>query len=187
MAMRLSAVRSTLVASGADALRSMGMYEAYRERLPAPWRASLPMTVAGSWLPIDAMMAHYAACDALTLPAERLHEIGREVGQTMNELWVTLFRSVAGGVGATPWSALDQYGRFWSRMFIGGSVSLARVGPKEALLFVREFPIGRFAYLRGTFSGAHERLLGLFCSKVYARVLRTSLADDGFDMRLAWV
>jgi hypothetical protein len=184
---QLSAVRSTLVAAGAESLRALHLYDRYLENLAEPHRSTLRLTVAGSWLSLDVMTAHYAACDSLGLAPERVLEIGRGIGTKMNDLWAGLMRSIVKTAGVTPWSALDLYGRFWSRMFVGGGVALLRQGPKEAIVSLRELPIAPYAYFRGTFCGVHERILGMLCSKIYVRVVASSLTPSGFDLRLSWV
>jgi hypothetical protein len=183
----LSAVRSTLVAAGAKSLRALGVYDRYLAALPETKRAALTMAVAGSWIPLDSMMVHYAACDALGLSDEQVVEIGRGVGSTIRDVSTAILKSLASGAGATPWTLFDAYGRIWSRVFLGGDASYVRHGPKDAVLLVRAFPIARFAYLRGTFCGVHERLFGIFCSKIYTQIVRTSLTEQGFDLRLSWV
>src|SRR5271165_3465437 len=76
LVLRLSAVRSTLVAAGAESLRDLGLYDRYLEKLSMVQRESLASTVAGSWLSLDLMLGHYAACDSLGLTPERTVEIG---------------------------------------------------------------------------------------------------------------
>src|SRR4051812_48379355 len=60
--------RSTWLASSLRSLRERGLIDAYVQHLPREHHEAILSSVAGTWLPIATGMAHYRACDALSLP-----------------------------------------------------------------------------------------------------------------------
>jgi hypothetical protein len=104
----------------------------------------------------------------------------------MHESALLALKRLATGTGITPWVVLSQYGRFFSRIFDGGSVRITKRGPKDAFFTVREVPFAHFGYFRHTFCGIHEAGLGLVCQTIYAHAVPVS-TEDSFSMRLAWV
>src|SRR5690348_2644577 len=58
-----TAVRSTVVVTSLRALRSRGHFERYLELLDTSYRDPMLALTAGTWLPIDAALAHYTACE----------------------------------------------------------------------------------------------------------------------------
>jgi hypothetical protein len=95
-------------------------------------------------------------------------------------------KHITTGVGVTPWTILGQYARLWSRAFDGGGVRIERAGPKDALLTFTELPFVRSPYFQGLFVAIHERALGTFTSKMYARIMAGTVREAGFTLRLAW-
>ena len=186
-AARVSAVRSTLVTSGLGTLRAKNLFERYLAALAPKHRETAMSTVAGVWIPVDFMLAHYAAYDALHLSHEEVRTMGRAIGDRLGESTLQALRRLATGAGVSPWIALPQYGRFWTRAFDGGAVRINKLGPKDATIAVSLVPFASSAYFRGTFCAIHEVGLGLFCTKMYTRVVPKTLVDDGFTIRMSWV
>jgi hypothetical protein len=180
------AVRSTLVTSGLVVLRERQLFERYAQALPPHHRETMQSLVAGTWLPTDFMLAHYAAWDSLDLSSEDIRVIGGKVASRVSENLLLAARYIAAGAGVTPWTALAQCGRFWTRAFDGGGIRVERHGPKDATVTVVEIPFARSAYFRGSMLAIHENVLGLLVSKMYVRLLPASVAASSFALRLAW-
>jgi len=148
-------MRSTVVTSSWASLRARGVFDRYWAALDESQHSAAKSVIAGVWLPAEFMHAHYSACESLHLPPQEIQEIGRGVGQRMHESALLALKRLATGAGITPWTALSQYGRFFTRIFEGGAVRITKRGPKDAHLTVRDVQFSRFAYFRGTFCGIH--------------------------------
>src|SRR6202034_129859 len=111
----LRRARSTFMCAGIASFRARALFDRYIEGLPESLRAVMSSLVPGLWLPAETVTAHFASADTLGLTPEDAFAIGVESGErTQNGLVQTLTR-LAAGAGATPWTALHQYGRIWDR------------------------------------------------------------------------
>src|SRR5947209_20504924 len=97
-------VRSTLLMSSIRTLREMKLVERYAELLPKEWHASVLHAAAADWLPIDAALAHYEACDKLGLSPSEIVAMGSRVGQHAQGSFINVFVRMATTAGATPWT-----------------------------------------------------------------------------------
>jgi hypothetical protein len=181
-------VRSTLLQSSLHTLRGRGHFEAYVAELEASYHDDILHTLAPTWLPIRAGVAHYRACDALSLHADELLAIGSAVGDRIQGTFMRTLTQSARAAGLTPWTLLTHFRRLWDRLFQGGSVSLARVGPKDALIEVRCAVLPRFEYFRHAFCGvvsAGVRFGG--ARTAFVRAVAWDSVADCLVMRAAWV
>lgn len=179
-------MRSTVVTSSWASLRARGVYDRYWAAFDDRQRAVANSVIAGAWLPAEFMFAHYEACESLELGPEVIQEIGRGVGERMHESALLALKRLATGAGITPWTALGQYGRFFTRVFEGGAVRITKRGPKDAHFTVRDVQFSRFAYFRGTFAGIHEAGLALFAHTMHVHLMPL-YTDSSFSMRISWV
>jgi hypothetical protein len=186
-AVPVKAVRSTLVTSGLALLRERTLFDRYLAGLAAAHRSVIPGLTAGVWLPTEFMLAHYAAWDSLNLSADEIRAIGTAIAARAAESFLGSIKHIASGLGVTPWTALEQYPRFWTRAFDGGGIRISRVGPKEATIAFSEIPFAPSPYFRGSLTALHENALHLFSSKVYVRVVPASVAPTKLELRVAWV
>ena len=183
----IRAVRSTLVTSGLAILHARGLFDRYAKALDARYHDEMRGVVAASWLSTEFMQAHYAAWDSLGLSPAEVRTIGRTIASGVRDTLQLAVKHLASGVGATPWTVMAQYGRLWSRSFDGGGVRVDRLGPKEAGVLFSEIPFARSAYFRGSLLAFHEDALGLFASKMYARISPSTIGLTAFEIRLSWV
>src|ERR1700712_3501036 len=79
----VSSVRSTLLQSSLATLKVHGHFERYLQLIDPSYRDIILDAIAPSWLPIEAGIAHYHACDELRLDPEQLIVIGESVGERM--------------------------------------------------------------------------------------------------------
>jgi hypothetical protein len=126
-------VRSTLIVSGMQALRSRGLYERYVDSLPHGARERLVSLVAGAWLPIDLAIEHYLAADRLGLEARVIESIGGEVADRINKSVLSVAVQLSKRVGVTPWNALSLAHRISDLSWKGGDIAVWKTGAKEAL------------------------------------------------------
>ncbi len=183
----VAAVRSTVLSSGLAALRARNLEARYLGHLPREHHAAVESLIAGTWLPIDFVTAHYRACDELNLPFDEALAIGTAVGARVHESLLVTVKKLAAAAGVTPWTALAQYDRLWVRTFEGGSFSITRTGPKDALIQIMHMPLARFAYFRASYCGVNLAGLKLFATNAYVRLLPSSTTDQAYAFRASWV
>jgi hypothetical protein len=164
-------VRSTLISSSVQTLRENNLFDRYLPHLPKSFHDAVLLTIAPTWLPLDVAMAHYAACDALSLGEAELERIGESVSaRIMGTFLGTLVRS-SRNIGATPLIPLKQYDRLWSRLMSGGVCVVKQTGPKDAVVQSHGVPMFEYRYFRVAYQGVVRGSLGMFAKKVITRSL----------------
>lgn len=161
--------RSTWVVSSQNTLRDRGHYHRYLELLPEAHHDALSMMIVGGWVPMDVAAAHYEACEALDLPASERVEIGRAVTKHLNQTLLSTAVRLASHSGATLWTPLAHFYRLWNRMFVGGGVTVFKLGPKEARIEVLGCTLAHIPYFRTGLQGVLLGIGALFSERVYVR------------------
>jgi hypothetical protein len=146
-------VRSTLLQSSIGTLRNRGYYERYLTLLSPTYRDSILGTIAPEWMPLEAAIAHYDACQRLELSSAELVHLGEDVGSRIQGTFIGTIVRKARTIGLTPWVPLAQFQRLWERLMQGGGIALYRTGPKDARIEVYQLPLARFPYFRSAFCG----------------------------------
>ena len=182
----LRAVRSTLIISSIATLRDAGHGALYESALPAKHHPTILQSVAGMWIPLNAAIAHYEACDSLGLSTESIAEIGRDVGTRIQGTLLGTVARMAKGAGISPWTVLPQFPRFWSRAYDGGAVVGYRIGPKEARLEVHKAALCESRYFRLALCGVATSVLDMFCGKAYMRELAGKRPPGAALFRVQW-
>lgn len=92
-------------------------------------------TLAASWVPMDVLGAHLDACDRLMLTEEQLAELDELTCKRILDGFVGSLVRGARMPGATPiWSAaIQQSGRLWDRLHLGGGCLVIQTGPKDVV------------------------------------------------------
>lgn len=181
-------VRGSLIASSLQTLREQGYYERYLVQLPKAFQEQVLYVLASSWLPLDAAMAHYGACEAMDLSEGELVKIGESVSQRiMGTFLGTMLRS-SRSVGATlsPWIPLRQYGRVCDRLLSGGVHRVKELGPKDAEIQTTGVQMFRFRYFRTATLGIVSGAAGMFSKTCYAKELSGS-DSQSIRVSLRWV
>lgn len=180
-------VRGSLIVSSLQGLRELGFYDRYLENLSAASRDSVLLAIAASWLPLKAAMAHYAACEAMTLSDAELDAIGRNVsGRIMGTFLGTVVRASrqVASVNA-PLIALSNYDKLWDRLLQGGGCRVRQIGPKDAVIESFGMPMLEYRYFRIAYT-AVIRGAGLMFSKTfYARMQRSN--TTALTVGVSWV
>ena len=178
-------VRSTLLASSLRALRDRGMFDAYAAKLDPQWRAPILEAVAGVWLPLEAGLAHYRACDALGFSASEQVEIGRAVGDRVHGTFLATMIRTAKNAGVTPWTAVGYSGKLYERLFEGGGgCEVTKIGPKDARSELVNNPILGIAYFRNGLRGLYQAGVELFCRKAYVNELTSG--ETSAVLKISW-
>jgi hypothetical protein len=179
-------LRSSLITTSLQSLRSRRCYDRYLALLDPERRADVVDAVAGLWLPIEIGVAHYDACEALNLSSAESYDIGRDVGDRVQGSLLGVVLRTAKGAGISPWTGLMMCSRLYDRLFLGGSVQLVKLGPKEARLEVINNPCVAIAYWRSGFRGIVASATQLFASKSYVTELPKLTSSWQFAMRISW-
>jgi hypothetical protein len=177
-------VRSTLIASSLRALRERNLIDAYTEALDPEWKRSILDTVAGLWMPIDAGLAHYRACDALSLSSLEIMSMGRDVGDRLNGTFLGTMIRAARSAGVTPWAGFPYTMKLYERLFDGGGCSVAKVGPKDARMEVASNPMVNIPYFRNAMRGVWQVGVELFCQKAY--VVEIGRTETSYKVKVSW-
>jgi hypothetical protein len=183
----MRAVRSTIIVSGLQALRERGHYEAWSAAVDPAARDAILTTIAGVWLPMDLVMAHYRACEALHLSHDEAFALGNAVGHRIHDTMLLMVRRVANELGVTPWTIGAQYDRLFSRVFDGGGFRILREGPKDAVIELFQIPPAQFSYFRSAFCGVNQAGLALFAQRGFVRLVKEAATEMSFAIRVQWV
>ena len=179
-------VRSSLLVSSLQSLRSHGLYDRYLALVDPELRDTILTSAVGIWLPMAFGIAHYAACEALRIPAADQIALGHEVGNRIQGSLVGLLVRSARGAGATPWTVLRQADRLWDRVFQGGNGPLVtKRGPKEARVELLGLPLLSVPYFRHAYRGTFLAGLELFANKVYVNESPQRGENDA-EFRVSW-
>lgn len=180
-------VRSTLIATSLQSLRTRGLYDSYAKRLQGPHTESVLTAVAGSWLSLDAAAAHYRACNALHLDTRMQLAMGMDVGDRVHGTFLGMMVRTARTVGVTPWVALAQSAKLHGRLFSGGGgIAVTKTGPKDARIDMVGNALCDIEYFRVGIRGVYQAAVSLFCSSVVTVELSRSRAPGATAIRISW-
>lgn len=180
-------VRSTLLLSSRGALKGASLFDDYEHHLKEETRTSLDGLIAGTWIPIGIAVEHYAACDALGLARAQQASLGRTNGERLSGTLLGTLAKLARNAGTTPIMLVEQFPRFWGRIFEGGSLASRVTGPKDVEVTVCASPLLRSAYFRHGLGGTAESILGLVCTRLLVRVKRFGEAEGSATYLVQWV
>jgi hypothetical protein len=134
--------RGSLLASSLQSLKEASLFDAYCARLPAARRDELLYALVSSWLPVELAHIHNAACDGLKLSDRELYKHGEMIcNQLSGTLYAAIFRASRRIGVIDPWQLLLPSDRLFQRLYIGGSWSVLKLGPKDVVLEVRGLPM----------------------------------------------
>jgi hypothetical protein len=182
----LTAVRSTWVTSSVLGLREHGHYDRYVARIAPDFRDAVLGAVAGSWLPVAAFAAHYAACDALGIPEEEQVAMGERATKQIHGTMIDLARRLAREAGATPWVLLGQAPKLFERVARGGAIAVHSIGPKDARLEALGYPVAGSVYARLAMRGAVRSLACIFGHRAYVHDVRGRCTSTQLTYRVQW-
>jgi hypothetical protein len=179
-------VRSTILLGSIEGVRESGRFDDYVGGLTKGHRELLLNLVAGSWVPIDLALAHYASCDALGLPVDAQFANGRKTfDRTRATLLGTMIR-MARESGVTPWTVFPYYNRFWERGCDGGAMSVTKLGPKDARLELVQCRLVESRYYKNAFRGLATGVLEFFCQKGYVTEIAGKRPPGAATFRMQW-
>lgn len=166
-------LRGAAVTSALQVLKKLGHFERYVELLPAEHRDRVLYTISASWVPVEVVMAHALACDAMKLTESELVRQGEYIASLLSE---TLFGAMArtgrrlGVDGA--WTFLKQTGRLFPRMYQGGRCTVLRAGPKDAIVELIGNPLFASRQYRASHDGYMQGLVKSFSTGGFGKAIR---------------
>ncbi len=182
-----TSVRTTLLTTSLQGLRTRGFEPAYFEALPTAHHEAIRTLVPGMWVPIAVGEAHYASIERLLLPMTVAADIGNEVTTRIQRSSLSHLVRMAQATGVTPWTGLLHLPTLLGRIFIGGAVEVEKLGPKEARIEIRGVSLVRYAYFRNAWRGMFHSAAKLFCNVAYFRHLPNEGGHPtSFVLRMSW-
>jgi hypothetical protein len=182
-----TAVRSTLIVSSMQTLRSHGHFDAYVSRIDPTKREEILSLIAGTWAPISLGEAHYSACGRLGLDDKTIDSYGCEVAERSNRSVFSLVLKLSRQTGVTPWTAFQRAHRLRELTWQGSDLSIYRLGPKEARFDWIGIPYACHPYYVVSFGGFLRGLTSLFASAVYTRIFPKGCSATSISYRISWV
>jgi hypothetical protein len=183
---RATQFRSTWLSSSLRSLKERALLDAYLAHLPRKYHDAVLSTIVGVWLPVEVAVAHYDACDALALSTNDVIAIGREATHHVHGTLLSTFVRLARGAGVTPWTVLTRLQDLWNRIWMGGGVSVAKLGPKEARIEIAGWPCAASLYCRVALRGVLPAIADLFCEKSYAREAKGLFSETTLGYVVSW-
>lgn len=185
----VSEVRSTLIASSLQALKTRGLLERYTELLPKEFHDTVLHCIAGQWFPLAVGFAHYQACDSLGLSLEEQREIGSDVSRRIHETFLGVLVQMAKGVGVTPWTVLGKGNQLFARIVKGGGLQVSKLGPKDAQIEIARLPLLEIPYFRTAAQGIYQVAIGMFAKRAHVRFVAAQSRVPGelTTLHVSWV
>jgi hypothetical protein len=177
-------VRGSLIASSLETLRQLHLFDRYIALLPPEYHDQILYVVAASWVPLDAAMAHYKACDEMQLSEHELQEIGSYVSKRiMGTFLGTLMRTASAVIA--PGSALRHYPRLWDRLLWGGGCTVSMMDGRDARIESRGVAMFRYRYFRIAYTGLIRGAATVFKESVHARIRNAT--DNSLTIDITWL
>lgn len=182
-------LRSTLIASSLQALKTRDLLERYTELLPVAHHQTILHCIAGQWFPLSIAFAHYRACDQLGLTLEQQKDIGSDVSRRIHETFLGVVVQMAKGVGVTPWTVLSRGNQLFSRIARGGGLQVTKLGPKDAQIEIARLPLLEVPYFRTACQGIYQVAIGMFAERAHVRFVaaQSSVPGELTTLHVSWV
>jgi hypothetical protein len=180
-------VRSTLLCSSLNALRARKLYDAYLAALPRDLHDTMLTLIPGLWVGVDLAVAHYTACDALTLTVHEIEGIGAAVAEKIHHSFIGVIVKISREAGATPWTVFGHVKKLRDLTWRGSDIAVTKLGPKEARFEWAGIPCARSLYYKRSFAGFLRANAELVSRKAYAVPLDKYCTDRALGYRLSWV
>jgi hypothetical protein len=182
---RATAYRSTWVVSSLESLRTAGLLERYLAALDDRHHEEILSCVAGAWLPMALVRAHYLACDTLAISNLEMAAMKRGPGGHVRRAWFTNYIAAADKAKDSPWTILSQLDRTWHRGADGGAVGVFRLGPKQGRIEYVGCELFDIAYFRQSVRAVLHVLVGRFATAPVVRILPHTASGEG-HYHLQW-
>ena len=181
-----SKCKSTLIVSSVRAMKEHGHMDAYAANLDPRAKDIVLGCIAGTWITMDAAVAHYSACNALGLSVAEQVRMGASVADRIHQTLLNTVVRIAAGAGADPWTALAHFHKFYERMFDRGGTSVVKVGPKDARVELVGLPLAGIPYFVNAYRGVIQKGGELFATRAFVTALPKYASPTSLAFRIAW-
>lgn len=165
-------VKGLVLANSLEVLKQSGHFERYRGLLAEPFHDAVLYAIAASWVPIEAAVAHYEACDQLMLSDAELEQSGTRIAQRVAETFLgTVFRTTRKAGMESFWFVVKQSDRFWERAYQGGGCTVIQTGPKDVIVEWHGLPLVKSRHFRVAQRFYTRGLASLFCSRAFVKTV----------------
>ncbi len=182
-------MRGTVISGALSNLKGAGFYDRYVGLLPSRYRETVIYGLASSWVTIDAVIAHYAACDELGLSERELEHLGSMMANRIANTFLAgpIRKSRAFGVEAFRW-AMSHVSVLHERIYKGGVCAVIETGPKDLIHEVHGFPFAQSRYFRRSYASYCRALAALFCKVAFVKPVRARAPlPDRIAIAYSWV
>jgi hypothetical protein len=180
----LEAVRGTIFILDWLALREQHLFDDYERHLGKGH--ALFAATAFDWVPLPLVINHYHALEACHPSPAAAREVGRFVGDQVHGKFLGTLVRLAGRLGVSPWVALRQSYKLWTRSWKGGAPIVTRVSEAVARFEVAGVPFVDSTFFRNSFMGAVEVGIEPFCKVPAVTEIEADRSATSFAMRVGW-
>ncbi len=188
---RVRSVRGIAVHGALTQLRHAGHIDDYLARLPTMHHGTLLEALASTWVPVEALVAHFATLDGMLIGGAPLARLAEPASASLfTSLFSTLLRaSRAVGADRGMWTFLNQGDRVWSRIYDGGGCKVVQVGPKDATVEIVGLPYASSPSFRTMACGALRSLIAMTTARAgVVKIIATREAQaDRLRFSIGWV
>ena len=181
----VSEFRSTWIVSSLTGLRANGHFDAYLRALRAH-RTELLSCVAGSWLPLHVVRAHYEACQTLGLSEQDVLSMALGEGGDVRRTWHASVIGAAKREDATPWAVFVNLHKLWLRGANGGACAVYRSGDHQARIEYVGCELFDIPYFRHAVRAVLVIFAGHVCPELRAMTLPQQEPGQ-ISYQLRWV
>ena len=179
--------RGMLLVASFNAIKSHGHHERYLVALPAQYVTPITTAIASEWIPIDVVLAHYRACEALGLSAEETLSIGGAVVMSLQRTFIGgVLKKATVEAGVSPLFGLQKFASVYYRTMKGGGARAVRIGPKDVRLDFVGQPLSAVQYFRLSYRGFLQAGCAFFARRVVVAELARYLSATTCTYRVAW-
>jgi hypothetical protein len=179
--------RGTLLTASFGAIRSHGHHERYLLALPPEYVTRITTAIATEWIPMDVVLAHYRACEALGLSVEETLTIGGAVVMNLQRTFIGgALKKAAAEAGVGPLFGLQRFASVYYRTMKGGGGRIVRLGPKDVRMEFVGQPLSSVRYFRVSYRGFIQAGCAFFARRAVVAELADYLSPTTCAYRVAW-
>jgi hypothetical protein len=180
----VSAVRGALLLIDWRWLREQGLFDTYANALGSS-RALLEAGAA-DWVPLPLALAHWEAVDGLELSREQQIAMGIFMGEHAHNIVLATLVRLAGKLGMSPWPALAQCHKLWTRSWRGGGMAAYRTGNCSARVEVLEASVVGIRAFRIGIAGTVIAGIAPFCRRPFVVEDPEARTPTSVSLRVSW-
>jgi hypothetical protein len=179
--------RGTLLTASFNAVKSHGHLERYLQALSPKYVDPITTATATEWIPMDVVLAHYRACEALDLSAEETLGLGGTVVMNLQRTFIGgALKKATVEAGVSPLFGLQKFASVYYRTMKGGGGRIVRMGPKDVRMEFVGQPLASVRYFRVSYRGFIHAGCAFFARRVVVAELAAYLSPTTCAYRVAW-